>query len=87
MAVSSPRRSWLDQDVTAGLEAWNPAAGTPQEAVISPLLANLYLHPLDELRAGKVTVWCATRTTSSCSRKPGFTSIKTKLVWDELRAP
>ena len=24
-------------------------AGTPQRAVISPLLANLYLHPLDLL--------------------------------------
>ncbi len=46
-------RSWLDQDVTAGLERWTPTAGTPQGAVISPLLANLYLHPLDELMAGK----------------------------------
>ena len=39
--------------------------GTPQGGVISPLLANLYLNPLDHLmadrRAGR---WCATRTTS-----------------------
>ena len=46
-------RSWLDQDVTAGLERWTPAAGTPQGAVISPLLANLYLHPLDDLMASR----------------------------------
>ena len=39
---------WLKQDIVKGLERWTPAGGTPQGAVISPLLANLYLHPLDE---------------------------------------
>src|SRR3989339_1099625 len=38
---------WLKQDIVKGLERWTPAGGTPQGAVISPLLANLYLHPLD----------------------------------------
>lgn len=41
--------SWLEQDIFDGLQRWTPEAGTPQGAVISPLLANLYLHPLDEL--------------------------------------
>ena len=41
-------RSWLKQDIVKELESWTPKAGTPQGAVISPLLANLYLHPLDE---------------------------------------
>ena len=40
--------SWLNQDIVKGLERWTPTGGTPQGAVISPLLANLYLHPLDE---------------------------------------
>ena len=40
--------SWLKQDIVKELESWTPTAGTPQGAVISPLLANLYLHPLDE---------------------------------------
>lgn len=44
-------RGWLEQDILRGLERWTPTAGTPQGAVISPLLANLYLHPLDERMA------------------------------------
>ena len=45
---------WLRQDIVAGLARWTPTGGTPQGAVVSPLLANLYLHPLDEalLRSG-----------------------------------
>ncbi len=40
---------FVRQDVMQGLERWRPMSGTPQGGVISPLLANLYLHPLDEL--------------------------------------
>ncbi len=46
-------RAFLDQDILHGLERWTPVAGTPQGAVISPLLANIYLHPLDELMASR----------------------------------
>jgi RNA-directed DNA polymerase len=39
--------AFVHQDVVKGLERWRPTGGTPQGAVISPLLANLYLHRLD----------------------------------------
>jgi RNA-directed DNA polymerase len=40
---------FLRQDIMKDMERWSPTTGTPQGAVISPLLANLYLHPLDLL--------------------------------------
>src|ERR1700736_1047895 len=44
---------WLKQDIMQDLQRWTPTEGTPQGAVISPLLANIYLHPLDELMAAR----------------------------------
>lgn len=44
---------FLQQGVTEDGQNWEPEAGTPQGGVISPLLANIYLHPLDKrLTAG-----------------------------------
>lgn len=40
--------SYLSQEIVDGLSHWTPETGTPQGAVLSPLLANIYLHPLDQ---------------------------------------
>jgi RNA-directed DNA polymerase len=40
---------FLRQDIMKGMTRWRPETGTPQGAVLSPLLANIYLHPLDLL--------------------------------------
>ena len=55
-------RGWLKADTLKGLERWTPTQGSPRRAesapsarraVISPLLANIYLDPLDKLMAAR----------------------------------
>jgi RNA-directed DNA polymerase len=59
--------SFLKANIMEGLEQWTPMAGAPQGerrrasaagrapqgAVLSPLLSNIYLNPLDHLMAGR----------------------------------
>jgi len=45
--------AYLRQGVLEGLTVWEPEAGTPQGAVLSPLLANIYLDPLDKRMAAQ----------------------------------
>ena len=49
--VLSLIESFLQANIRDGLEGWNPPAGAPQGAVLSPLLSNIYLDPLDHLMA------------------------------------
>ena len=45
--------SFLKANIMEGLDQWKPMAGAPQGAVLSPLLSNIYLNPLDHLLAGQ----------------------------------
>ena len=44
---------FLKQNVMEDTGQWTPEEGTPQGAVISPLLANIFLNPLDHFMPGK----------------------------------
>jgi RNA-directed DNA polymerase len=43
--------SFLTADILDGASRWIPESGAPQGAVLSPLLSNIYLDPLDQLMA------------------------------------
>jgi RNA-directed DNA polymerase len=43
--------AFLEARIMDGLEGWTPTTGAPQGAVLSPLLSNIYLDPLDHLMA------------------------------------
>jgi RNA-directed DNA polymerase len=44
-------QAFLTQKVMATAEGWTPEEGTPPGAVVSPLLSNIYLDPLDQQMA------------------------------------
>jgi len=40
-------KMYLDQEIMEDLRRWTPESDVPQGAVLSPLLSNVYLNPLD----------------------------------------
>ncbi len=66
------------------LKRWTPISGTPQGAVVSPLLANIYLHELDvEMReAGLVMVRYADDAVVLCrSREEAEAALARMRAW------
>lgn len=47
-AVLTLIQKYLEAEVMDGMERWTPERGSPQGAIISPLLSNIYLDPLDQ---------------------------------------
>jgi len=76
--------SFLKQDIMEDLKRWTPISGSPQGAVVSPLLANVYLHELDvEMReAGLVMVRYADDAVLLCrSREEAEAALARMRAW------
>ena len=76
--------NFLKQDIMQEGRRWTPTGGTPQGAVISPLLANVYLHPLDVLMedAGYRMVRYADDFVILCrSREAATTALEQVRTW------
>ena len=77
-------QGFLKQDIMENLKRWTPISGSPQGAVISPLLANVYLHELDvEMReAGLVMVRYADDAVVLCrSREEAQAALARLRAW------
>ena len=77
-------QGFLKQDIMEELKRWTPISGSPQGAVISPLLANTYLHVLDvEMReAGLVMVRYADDAVVLCrSREEAEVALARMRAW------
>ncbi len=77
-------QQFLKQDIMEDLRRWTPVSGSPQGAVVSPLLANVYLHELDvEMReAGLVMVRYADDAVVLCrSREEAESALARMQAW------
>ncbi len=79
-------QGFLKQDIMEGMTRWTPTSGSPQGAVVSPLLANIYLHELDvEMReAGLVMVRYADDAVVLCRTREEADAALTRMrAWVE----
>jgi len=77
-------QQFLKQDIMEDMKRWTPTSGSPQGAVVSPLLANIYLHELDvEMReAGLVMVRYADDAVVLCrSREEAESALDRMRAW------
>jgi RNA-directed DNA polymerase len=77
-------QQFLKQDIMEDMTRWTPTSGSPQGAVISPLIANIYLHELDvEMReAGLVMVRYADDAVVLCrSREEAESALARMRAW------
>jgi CRISPR-associated protein Cas1 len=50
-------QGWLDAQILNGIDGVPSKAGASQGSVLSPLLANIYLHEVDRLAVGQQLAW------------------------------
>lgn len=77
-------RKFLKQNVLDGLKEWTPEEGSPQGAVISPLLANIYLDPLDHMMeaAGRGMIRYADDFVALCrTKEEAEAALESVRVW------
>ena len=77
-------QQFLKQDIMEDMKRWTPTSGSPQGAVISPLLANIYLHELDVAmrEAGLVMVRYADDAVVLCrSREEAESALARMRAW------
>jgi RNA-directed DNA polymerase len=85
-AVVAILKGYLKQEVMEAMIRWTPEGGTPQGAIVSPLLSNIYLDPLDhdmEKRGIEMVRYADDFVILSRSREEAETALEMVRQWTE----